>query len=157
MRARVELARIDQPKTDVSAKLPAALQQEARDAAQRAHREITDGYERQAVVTEAAYLLTRANLWKDSDELLKSAIARSHSPYYLMSQLGSNARKQGHKAEALRWYEEAFNKSEGPATRLQWGRATSAPSSSWRPRTPPASRKPRASSSARRRVTRARL
>lgn len=121
LRARVELARIDQPKTDVSAKLPAALQQEARDAAQRAHREITDGYERQAVVTEAAYLLTRANLWKDSDELLKSAIARSHSPYYLMSQLGSNARKQGHKAEALRWYEEAFNKSEGPATRLQWG------------------------------------
>lgn len=121
LRARVELARIDQPKTDVSAKLPAALQQEARDAAQRAHREITDGYERQAVVTEAAYLLTRAGLWKDSDELLKSALARSHSPYYLMSQLGGNARKQGLKAEALSWYEQAFNKSEGPATRLQWG------------------------------------
>ena len=38
-----------------------------------------------------------------------------------MSQLGGNARKQGRKDEALRWYEEAFNKSEGPATRLQWG------------------------------------
>ncbi len=38
-----------------------------------------------------------------------------------MSSLGSNARKQGKKDEALRWYEEAFNKSEGPATRLQWG------------------------------------
>jgi hypothetical protein len=38
-----------------------------------------------------------------------------------MSQLGGNAKKQGRKADALRWYEEAFNKSEGPATRLQWG------------------------------------
>jgi hypothetical protein len=121
LRARIELARIDTPKTEVHPKLPAALQAEARDAALKAHREITDGYERQAVVTEAAYLLGRADLWKDSDDLLKAALARSHSPYYLMSQLGGNARKQGNKAEALHWYEEAFNKSEGPATRLQWG------------------------------------
>ena len=38
-----------------------------------------------------------------------------------MSELASNARKRGDKAEALRWYREAFEKSEGPATRLQWG------------------------------------
>jgi hypothetical protein len=38
-----------------------------------------------------------------------------------MSELASNAKKRGDKAEALRWYEEAFDKSEGPATRLQWG------------------------------------
>jgi hypothetical protein len=38
-----------------------------------------------------------------------------------MSQLGSNARKLGRNDEALRWYEEAFARSEGPATRLQWG------------------------------------
>src|SRR6478609_1402152 len=66
-------------------------------------------------------MLGQAGLWKDSDELLKSSLAKSHSPYYLMSQLGGNARKQGRKDEALRWYEEAFQKSEGPATRLQWG------------------------------------
>jgi hypothetical protein len=53
--------------------------------------------------------------------MLKANLARSHSPYYLMSQLGSNARKLGRKEEALRWYEQAFDKSEGPATRLQWG------------------------------------
>ena len=62
-----------------------------------------------------------AGLWQDSDALLKASLAKSHSPYYLMSQLGGNARKQGRKDEALRWYEQAFNKSEGPATRLQWG------------------------------------
>ena len=38
-----------------------------------------------------------------------------------MSSLAANAKARGDKAEALRWYEEAFNKSEGPATRLQWG------------------------------------
>jgi hypothetical protein len=38
-----------------------------------------------------------------------------------MSQLGSNARKLGRNDEALRWYAQAFEKSEGPATRLQWG------------------------------------
>ena len=38
-----------------------------------------------------------------------------------MSGLASNAKKRGDKAEALRWYREAYDKSEGPATRLQWG------------------------------------
>lgn len=119
---RIELARLDTSKDDPQPKgLSPALLADARDQAARTNREITDGYERQAVVTEAAYLLGRAGLWKDSDELLKAALARSHSPYYLMSQLGGNAKKQGRKADALRWYEEAFDKSEGPATRLQWG------------------------------------
>jgi thiol-disulfide isomerase/thioredoxin len=122
LQARIDLARIDTAKDDPHPKtIPAALQAEARQQTQRANREVTDGYERQAVITQAAHLLGRAGLWTESDELLKSALARSHSPYYLMSQLGGNARKQGRKADALRWYEEAFNKSEGPATRLQWG------------------------------------
>lgn len=120
--ARVELARLDSAKDEVKpTRIPAALLTEAREQTSRANREITDGYERQAVVTSAAHLLGRAGLWKESDALLQSALARSHSPYYLMSQLGGNAKKQGRKADALRWYEEAFNKSEGPATRLQWG------------------------------------
>jgi hypothetical protein len=38
-----------------------------------------------------------------------------------MSQLADNARKRGDREKALQWYAEAFNKSEGPATRLQWG------------------------------------
>jgi thioredoxin-related protein len=121
MQARVDLARLDQPKDTVNPKISPALAQEVREHAARDDREITDGYERQAVITEAAYVLGEAGLWKDSDALLKASLSKSHSPYYLMSYLGNNARKQGRKDEALRWYEEAFNKSEGPATRLQWG------------------------------------
>jgi hypothetical protein len=73
------------------------------------------------VITAAAYLLEHAGLGDESDALLKANLAKSHSPYYLMSELASNARKRGDNAEALRWYREAFEKSEGPATRLQWG------------------------------------
>jgi len=118
---RVDLARLDQPKATLAPKLPAALVQQVRAAAAQADRELTDSYERQAVITAAAYLLAEAGLWQDSDALLKASLAKSHAPYYLMSQLAGNAKKQGRKAEALGWYEKAYERSEGPATRLQWG------------------------------------
>jgi hypothetical protein len=53
--------------------------------------------------------------------MLKRELARSHSPYYFMSGLASNAKKRGDKAAALGWYEQAYAASKGPATRLQWG------------------------------------
>jgi hypothetical protein len=117
----VDLARIDAAKNERYPRIAAPLQQQVRDASAQADREVTDGYERQAVITAAAYVLGQAGLWKESDSLLKANLAKSHSPYYLMSQLGGNARKLGRNDEALRWYEEAFARSEGPATRLQWG------------------------------------
>ena len=118
---RVDLARLEQPKETITPKLPAPLVKLVKDESARADREVTDGYERQAVITAAAHLLSEAGLWKDSDALLKSSLAKSHSPYYLMNQLAGNAKKQGRKADALNWYEQAYAKSEGPATRLQWG------------------------------------
>ena len=118
---RVELARLGAPRSAAQVDLPAALLNEVREHVARADREISDGYERQAVITFAGAVLGRAGLWADSDALLKSNLAKSHSPYYLMSLLGSNARKQGRNEEALGWYAQAFEKSEGPATRLQWG------------------------------------
>lgn len=119
--ARVQLARLDEPKEAVQVKLPESMLKEVREHVAKADREITDGYERQAVITFAGALLGRAGLWAESEVLLKANLAKSHSPYYLMSQLGSNARKLGRVDEALSWYAQAFDKSEGPATRLQWG------------------------------------
>ncbi|MDZ7592673.1 MAG: thioredoxin family protein [Rubrivivax sp.] len=118
---RVELARLDAPEEAAQVQLPEPLLKDVRDHVARADREISDGYERQAVITFGAGVLGRAGLWAESDALLKANLAKSHSPYYLMSQLGGNARKQGRHAEALSWYAQAFEKSEGPATRLQWG------------------------------------
>ncbi len=119
--ARIVLARLDQPKDAVDVKMPEPLLATVREHVATADREITDGYERQAVITFGAGALARAGLWADSDALLKANLTKSHSPYYLMSQLGGNARKQGRNDEALHWYEQSFDKSEGPATRLQWG------------------------------------
>jgi thiol-disulfide isomerase/thioredoxin len=118
---RVDLARLGQAKDTATPKLPDALVKEVRDTAARLDREISDGYERQAVVPAVAYLQGQAGLWADSDALLKSNLAKSHSPYYLMSQLASNAKKLGKNDEALSWYQQAWDKSVGPATRLQWG------------------------------------
>ncbi|MEQ1684548.1 MAG: thioredoxin fold domain-containing protein [Burkholderiaceae bacterium] len=118
--SRVALARMDAAKGE-AVKLPAALVADARAHVERADREITDGYERQAVIASAAYLLTEVGLGAESDTLLKASLAKSHSPYYLMLGLASNAKKRGDKADALHWYEQSFEKSEGPATRLQWG------------------------------------
>ncbi len=123
--AQVELATLDAPKTEgakaAQPRLPEALLADIRAQTARADREITDGYERQSVITAAAYLLERAGLGSESDALLQANLAKSHSPYYLMSELASNAKARGDKTGALRWYEQAFDKSEGPATRLQWG------------------------------------
>jgi hypothetical protein len=103
--ARVNLARLGQAKDVLQPALPDALRKDVRDHVSRLDRETTDGYERQAVITAGAYALGHAGLWTDSDALLKANLSRSHSPYYLMSQLGSNARKLGRNDEALRWYE----------------------------------------------------
>jgi hypothetical protein len=94
---------------------------EVREMSARQDREITDGYERQAVITASAHMLARAGLWNESNALLKANLQRSHSPYYLMSQLADNARKLDRRTEALQWYERAYDHSVGPATRLQWG------------------------------------
>jgi hypothetical protein len=119
--ARVQLARLAEPKDAVQVKLPEPLLKDVREHVVRADRESTDGYERMALIPYGGALLARAGLWDESDALLKANLARSISPYYLMSQLGYNARKLGRKEEALGWYAQAWQKSQGPATRLQWG------------------------------------
>ena len=117
VQAKVALARLDAPK----APIPDTLLTEVRDQVTRADRETTDPYARQAVISAAAELLTEAGLLAESDALLTAELKRSHSPYYFMLGLASNAKKRGDKAQALDWYEKAYAAADGPATRLQWG------------------------------------
>jgi thioredoxin-related protein len=81
----------------------------------------TDRYERQAVVPNAAHVLAEAGLLDQSDALLKAELGRAVAPYYHMLGLAGNAKKRGDTKAALDWYEQAWRKSEGPATRIQWG------------------------------------
>jgi thioredoxin-related protein len=115
--AKVELARLDTPKGP----LPDALLATVRSEARRADGETTDPYARQSVISGAAEVLAEAGLLDESDELLESELARSHSPYYFMLGLAANAKKRGDKARAVQWAEKAYAAAKGPATRLQWG------------------------------------
>jgi thiol-disulfide isomerase/thioredoxin len=119
--ARVKLARLEQDAAVLQPKLAPRLVRSVRAHVAKADAEITDGFERQAVMTQAAHLLSQCGLWGESDALLKAGLSKSHSPFYLMNQLAANARKTGRHAEALSWHEQAWTQSQGPATRLQWG------------------------------------
>ncbi|MBC3864121.1 thioredoxin family protein [Undibacterium jejuense] len=113
--AQVALAKLD------NAALSPSLQKDVKKRVAAIDHATTDAYERQSVVHSAAEALGSADLLDDSDTLLKAELQRSHSPYYFMSTLGSNAKKRGDKAAALSWYSQAYDASKGPATRLQWG------------------------------------
>jgi thioredoxin-like negative regulator of GroEL len=119
--SRVMLARLALPKDAVQVELAPALVADVRQLVGAADRDIRDGYERQAVITFGAAVLARAGLWSESEALLKSNLARSHSPYYLMSQLAGNYRRLGRTPEALQWYGQSYAQAVGPATRVQWG------------------------------------
>ena len=126
MVARVQLATLDVKPTDADGKaapvvIPDALHDQVRAEVARADRESNDPYERQTVINSAAYLLTSAGLIDESDQLLTAELSRSHSPYYFMLDLASNAKKRGDKTAAIDWYAKAYDAAKGPATRLQWG------------------------------------
>ncbi|MBB5016908.1 thiol-disulfide isomerase/thioredoxin [Chitinivorax tropicus] len=113
--SRVALAKLDGKTPSV------ALQQAVRQQVAKADQMTQDRFERQAVISTAAYTLTEVGLMPEADQLLTAELSKSHSPYYFMLSLAGNAKKRGDKAQALTWYEKAYATSEGPATRLQWG------------------------------------
>jgi hypothetical protein len=107
----------------------------------RDDREITDGYERQAVITAAGLRAGPAGLWADSDALLKANLAKSHSPYYLMSQLGSNARKLGRKTRRCAGTPRPSRRAKARPRGCSGARATCRRWWTWRRRTRRASRR----------------
>jgi thioredoxin-related protein len=97
------------------------LQDDVRATVATMDRDTSDADERQAVVIAAADLLEDAGLTREAVALLESNLGRSHSPYYLMSELAASAKKHGDKLAALEWSRKAWEASHGPATRAQWG------------------------------------
>lgn len=101
--------------------LESALLAQVRAAVASADKASSSPYERQAVIPNAAGLLSDADLLDESDALLKAELPKALSPYYHMLGLASNARARGDKKASLDWGEQAWSRAKGPATRLQWG------------------------------------
>ena len=118
--AKLALARIDVPKDGKFLATDPLLTQ-VREAVATANKGISSQYERQAVIPGAADLLSEAGLLDESDALLKAELPKALSPYYHMLVLSSNAKTRGDVKASLDWAERAWNESQGPATRLQWG------------------------------------
>ena len=118
--AKVALAKLDLPK-GVKPRLDTALLAQVRTAVADADKITSNTYERQAVIPNAADLLSEAGLFDESDALLKAELPKAVSPYYHMLVLAANAKARGDSAASLDWSERAWNAAKGPATRLQWG------------------------------------
>ena len=126
MQGKVALARIDAPDegasaTGVKAPVSEALLGQTRDLVTRMVAATTNKYERQAIVPDAADLLSDVGLLDESDAMLKTELPKAVSPYYHMLVLAANAKTRGNKAASLDWAEKAFAESVGSATRIQWG------------------------------------
>ena len=120
VQAKASLREIDGP-LDPKAPHEPALVAVVRQAAAQADKTITDKYERQSVIPNAAHLLSDVGLLDESDAMLKAELPKAVSPYYHMLVLASNAKKRGDAAASLDWAEKAYAGSIGPATRMQWG------------------------------------
>jgi hypothetical protein len=133
--ARVLLARLDVPKEAVQVTLPEPLLQEVREA--RGARGPRD--HRRLRAPGRDHLCRRVagpqpGCGPRAKALLKANLAKSHSPYYLMSQLGSNARKLGRNDEALAGTPRPSTRAKARPRGCSGARVTSARWWTWRPR-----------------------
>ena len=120
MQARVALLKLDLAPGATAHFSPAVLAQ-VRAAAKLADQHAKTPYERQALIPNAAELLSDAGLLAESDQMLLAELPKAEAPYYHMLVLASNAQERGDTAKALDWAEKAWTTSQGAATRLQWG------------------------------------
>ncbi|MFO0275144.1 MAG: thioredoxin family protein [Betaproteobacteria bacterium] len=115
--ARIDLAKVDAP----GEPLPVALQTEIRGTVLSTLREVRDPFEREALSVAAASALGDAGLWSEAENVAKTQMERSSTPYYHMRVLAALARERGDFAAAIGWSEKAYASAKGPATRLEWG------------------------------------
>ena len=120
VQAKVGLALMGKPK-GAKPELAPELVAQAQAAVTKADTSSTDKYERQAVIPSAAHLLSQVGLIDASDAMLKAELPKAVSAYYHMLVLASNAKLRGDSAASLDWAQKAYEGSQGPATRLQWG------------------------------------
>lgn len=96
---------------------------EAREAVTDFLNEEAVGYGRSALLVPAVFTLTALGDNDAAQTLLLEEMAKSKTPYYQMTSLAELLEEAGDHAQALDWYEKAYDNSKGYATRLQWGSA----------------------------------
>lgn len=113
---QLDLFRWEHPKKDP----PPQLKNTIITAALEADQQALSKYERQSVISGAAYLLQLVKAYNDAERMLKKEITKSDSPWYYQSSLARMYANQDKNQEALFWSGEARRSAKGRATKLQW-------------------------------------
>lgn len=98
---------------------PAVLAK-VRDRAAWADRSAKEAMVRQSVISDAADLLHQAGDDAGAKALLQAELKRSASPYYYMLDLAGIAEDEKDGPAAIAWARQAYETSQGQATRVQW-------------------------------------
>lgn len=120
MTERVDAVNIDITLAKAHGKVPAEVLAKVRARARWADSQAVDKVTRQSVIDNAAYLLKDAGDIAGGRKLLLAELDKSDQPYYYMSSLADFAEEEGKNAEAIDWARQAYETSQGPATRVQW-------------------------------------
>ncbi len=78
-------------------------------------------YERSGVINAAGQIYAQLGDDEAMYQVFEAELATSTTPYYYMQDLGRVEEHRGRNAEALDWYEKAYDQSQGIATRYSWG------------------------------------
>jgi hypothetical protein len=113
LRARVRLSRL-------GTSIP-GLNALARQRVAHVARTVSEPAMRHATINTAAGVLSDAGLLNEAESLLLAELNRSLAPFYFMHNLATIAKKRGDPMAAVNWYEQAWKRATGSATRLQWG------------------------------------
>jgi len=98
---------------------PAVLAK-VRDRVAWADQNAKDAMVRQSVISNAADLLHQAGDDAGAKTLLQAELKRSASPYYYMLDLAGIAEDEKDGPGAIAWARQAYETSQGQATRVQW-------------------------------------
>lgn len=116
--AEIDLARLQ---SGGKAPLPAALIEKVRSRAAWADAQSKTPFERQAVISTAAGLLQEVGDNAQAEQMLLAELPKSQAAYYYMPHLSELAELRGDNKQAADWLRKAYEASDGPATRAQWG------------------------------------
>lgn len=101
--------------------LPEELLEKVRAKIAWASEKVQDGAELQSVMNTMSGVMQDAGLQEELEALVRERIGDTKAPYYYMSLLSGLAEEKGNTEEALEWRRKAYEGSEGPNTRFQWG------------------------------------
>ncbi len=115
-------ARLPEPaEGEPGAPLPDELLAHIRERIAWADEAVNSESERQAAMNTMIGLLSDADLIADAKALVTERMDDTLAPHYYMSWMADLEEQDGNVEQALRWSRRAYDGSEGPYTRFQWG------------------------------------